>query len=276
MEILKIILKDIVNKSKIQNDLFKRNLLREYLQIVVLDFIYSHPKHSRLIFYGGSCLFHCFGLPRLSEDLDFVDAKKNVDISGLASDLEKYFRNETDLLPKITVQKFRIYLKFPVLSDLGLAVPNESDLLFVKVEIFKDFDFCKNYKTQILPLFKYNRPMLVNTFDLPTLMATKIRAILYRKWEKTDKRGEALMKVKGRDYFDLMWYLEKGIKPNLKCIEKIADEKKLKTRLLEIVSKLDRRSVQLDLEALIEDKRFVKKLSENLIDILKREIEEKM
>ncbi len=276
MEILKIILKDIVNKSKIQNDLFKRNLLKEYLQIVVLDFIYSHPRYSRLIFYGGSCLAHCFGLPRLSEDLDFVDAKKNIDISGLAYDLEKYFRNETDLLPKIVVQKFRIYLKFPVLSDLGLAAPNESDWLFVKVEIFKDFDFCKNYKTQILPLFKYNRSILINTFDLPTLMATKIRAILYRKWEKTDKKGKTLIKVKGRDYFDLMWYLEKSVKPNLNCLENIKDIKGLKRKLFDIVDKADERSIRLDLEGLIDDTNFVKNISKNMIDILKRDIEQKL
>jgi len=42
-----------------------------------------------------------------------------------------------------------------------------------------------------------------------------------RKWEKTVKGGEVIAKVKGRDYFDLMWYLGKNIKPNINCVENV-------------------------------------------------------
>ena len=64
---------------------------------------------------------HCYYLPRLSEDLDFVDLKKKIDIPELAEDLERYFKKNTDLKVKAVSQKFRIYLKFPVLHELGLA-----------------------------------------------------------------------------------------------------------------------------------------------------------
>ena len=149
MNILKPFLKELIAGSA-SSDLFKRNLLKEYLQIVVLDYIYSSPKYSRLVFYGGSCLAHCFGLPRLSEDLDFVDVKKEINIVQLADDLDIYFKKNTDLAPKILVQKFRVYLKFPVLHELDLAKSGESDLLFLKVEIFSEFDFCKKFKTEIM------------------------------------------------------------------------------------------------------------------------------
>ena len=76
MEIIKSYLKKLLAESVAENNLFKRNLLKEYLQIVVLDYIYSHPIYSQLSFYGGSCLSHCYKLPRLSEDLDFVDIEK--------------------------------------------------------------------------------------------------------------------------------------------------------------------------------------------------------
>ncbi|MCD6528268.1 nucleotidyl transferase AbiEii/AbiGii toxin family protein, partial [bacterium] len=168
---------------------------------------------------------------------------------------------------------FRIYLKFPILWELNLARKNESNLLFLKIEVFSKFDFCKNYKIEIIPLFKFNRSILIRTFDLPTLMATKIRAVLYRKWEKTDKKRETLIKVKGRDYFDLMWYLEKKITPNLKCIESIRGQNELKEKLLKIIEEVDKKSIQLDLEALIEDRNFVKNVSKNLKGILKRKIE---
>jgi len=272
METVKIFLKNLITKSASRNNIFKRNLLKEYLQVLVLDFIYSHPNYSQLVFYGGSCLSHCFGLARLSEDIDFVDLKKKIKISELAKDLENYFNKNSDLSLTTSFQKFRIYLKFPILWELNLAQKNESNLLFLKIEIFKGFDFCKNYKTEIIPLFKFNKSILVRTFDLPTLMATKIRAILYRKWEKTDKKGKTLIRVKGRDYFDLMWYLEKGIKPNLRCLEGIKDENELKEKLLKIVDKIDSKSIQLDLEPLIENKNFAKNLGRNIKEILKRKI----
>lgn len=273
MEEIKTILKDLLIASPSKNKIFKRNILKEYLQILVLDYIYSHKDYSRLIFYGGSCLAHCHNLPRLSEDLDFVDAENKTDIARLADDLEKYFNEKTDIKVKATVQRFRVYLKFPILYELGLSEVGESDFLFLKVEVFQNFNFCRDYKTEIIPLFKLNRSMLIRAFDLPTLMATKIRAVLFRKWEKADKAGNVIAKVKGRDYFDLMWYLEKGISPNIGCIEGVEDLEGLKKKLLDAVKKADARSIRIDLEALIDDKNKVSRLSSNINDILIREID---
>lgn len=273
MELIKPFLIKLLKDSILSNKFFRRNLLKDYLQILVLDFIYSHEKHSQLIFYGGSCLSHCYNLPRLSEDLDFVDLEKKIKIPELAKDFEKYFKKNSDLEVKAVPQKFRVYLKFPLLRELGLVEEGESDLLFLKVEIFKDFDFCKDYKTEIIPLFKFNKTILVKTFDLPTLMATKIRAVLMRKWEKTNRAGKILATVKGRDYFDLMWYLEKGIMPNFSCINGITGKEEFKKKLLAAIERVDVRSVQIDLESLIDSQVLVKKLSKNIKEILKREIE---
>ncbi|PIR72306.1 MAG: hypothetical protein COU42_01710 [Candidatus Nealsonbacteria bacterium CG10_big_fil_rev_8_21_14_0_10_36_24] len=276
METTTIFIQNLIKAHISRDSLFKRNLAKTYLQILVLDFIYSRPEYSDLVFYGGSCLSHCFGLPRLSEDLDFVDLGGKINILTLAEDLEKFFRKNTNLNLTVTSQKFRIYLKFPILRELKLSGAGESDFLFVKLEIFKEFNFCKDYRTEIIPLFKFNKSILVKTFDLPTLMATKIRAILYRKWEKTGRKGKTLIRVKGRDYFDLMWYLGRGVSPNIKCIEIVKDKKELKNKLLEIISRVDSASIKLDLEPLIEDIKFVKNLSKNIKEILRRELEAKL
>jgi hypothetical protein len=244
--------------------------------MVVLDFIYSHPTYSQLLFYGGSALAHCFDLQRLSEDLDFIDETKKVNVSKLAKDLENYFKKRTDLEVTTTVQKFRIYLKFPILRELGVTTREETDILFLKVEVYTEFGFCESYKTDIRPVFKYNRSILIKTLDPATLMATKVRAILFRKWEKTDKQGNTTVKVKGRDYFDLLWYLQKGIQPNISCIEDVKDMKDLKEKLLAMVASVDSKSIQLDLEALIDNPNFVKNMSKNMKAILEREISEKL
>jgi len=272
-------IKKILNERPKASLIFKRNIIKEYLQILILDFIYKHPKYSNLIFYGGSCLTHCFNLPRLSEDLDFVDLKKKINLTELNNDLKKFIKNELKLEVIAKAQKFRVYLKFPILKELKLASRSnrsESDFLLLKVEVFSGFNFCRNYKTEIKPLFKFNRSILAKTFDLSTLMATKIKAILFRKWEKIDKKGKILAKVKGRDYFDLMWYLEKGISPNLGCLKEFRNPEDLKVKLLKIVNKIDSQSIIFDLENLIEDKNFVINLGKNIKDILKRNINEKL
>lgn len=276
METIKPVLASIINESPSRNNLFKRNLLKEYLQIVVLDVIYAHSTYSQLLFYGGSVLAHCFDLQRLSEDLDFIDETKEVKITELAKDLETYFLTRTDLKVTTTVQKFRIYLKFPILRDLGLSTRQETDFLFLKVEVFSDFNFRDCYSTDIRPIFKFNRSILIKTLDPPTLMATKIQAILMRKWEKTDKQGNTTVKVKGRDYFDLLCYLQKGIKPNLSCVEGYDNMNDLKEKLLEMVENVDSQSIQLDLEALISNPVFVNNMSRNMKEILKREISERL
>jgi len=276
METIKPVLANLINESPSKSNLYKWNLLKEYFQIVVLDFIYSHPDYSQLLFYGGSALAHCFDLQRLSEDLDFIDETKNINVVKLAKDLEDYFRKRTDLEVKTTVQKFRIYLKFPILHGLGVTTREETDILFLKVAIYSEFDFCTKYSTDIRPVFKYNRSVLIKTLDISTLMATKIRAILFRKWEKTDKQGKTTVKVKGRDYFDLLWYLQKGIQPNLSCIEGFENMKDLKEKLLDMVASIDSQSIQLDLEALIANPSFVNNMSKNIKAILEREISEKL
>lgn len=184
MEETKLVIKDILAKHGDVPMFFKRNLIKEYLQVLVLDYLYSNSKYASLVFYGGSSLVHCYGLPRLSEGLDFVDIEKKINLELLAKDLEKFFSDKTDLTVFTKVQKFRVYLKFPILKELGIVDDNnsESDFLFLKVEIFKGIDFCTTYETETKPIFRFNKSILVKTFDLPTLMATKIRAVLNRTW----------------------------------------------------------------------------------------------
>jgi len=70
------VLLQLLDEHKDTTAFFRRNVVKEYLQILVLSFLYSEAQYQQLIFYGGSCLRHCFGLPRLSEDLDFIALRK--------------------------------------------------------------------------------------------------------------------------------------------------------------------------------------------------------
>ena len=80
----KEIMKRILREHPGGSELYRRTVLKEYIQILVLDFIYSNDKYKSLVFYGGTCLAHCYGLPRLSEDLDFVDTNKSISLDVFA------------------------------------------------------------------------------------------------------------------------------------------------------------------------------------------------
>ena len=50
---------------------FERGLLREYLQFLILEIIFSSNISTKLSFLGGTCLRIVHGIKRFSEDLDF-------------------------------------------------------------------------------------------------------------------------------------------------------------------------------------------------------------
>lgn len=216
-------LQKITIEKKQQNipDFIIKNFLKEYLQYPVLSFIYNHKDYKKLIFNGGSCLHICYGLPRLSEDLDFdyLDKDfKNLDLNILASELGFYFKNQLLLEPKIKLQSdMRIYLKFPILKQLNLAPNNhaESDFLYVKLEIAKSPFNKPNFSLNPISEYEYN--FVIKSYNLEYLMTGKTQALLKRLWFKGDENE---IDIKGRDFYDLFWYLKKKTEPNWPELEK--------------------------------------------------------
>ena len=107
--------------------------------------MYSNKEYQNLIFYGGSCLRYCFDLPRLSEDLDFINLnKKKIDLNVLAKDVKNFFEQKFNLKISVKIQNFRIYLKLPILNKLNLAHKPESNFLIIKIKISENSEFLKN------------------------------------------------------------------------------------------------------------------------------------
>jgi hypothetical protein len=57
------------------------------------------------------------------------------------------------------------------------------------------------WRTRLLP-----SPYQARLYDLPSLFAGKLHAVLCRGWKN---------RVKGRDFHDFVWYVSRGIRPNL-------------------------------------------------------------
>ncbi|MFZ5819105.1 MAG: nucleotidyl transferase AbiEii/AbiGii toxin family protein [Chloroflexota bacterium] len=188
----------------------KRILLKEVLQAHVLDFLYNHPQYRRLNFYGGTCLHVLYDLNRLSADLDF-DNSAQIDLSQLQEHLLGTFRKSLGYEPaQAAIQQgkqgiFRVTLKFPVLNAIGLS-PHPNAALHLKVEISHHRQVAVIQNT---PAFYLGRSFVPSHFSLETMMAGKILACLERNFQ----RGRAGAFVKGRDYYDLLWFMQKGIRP---------------------------------------------------------------
>ena len=58
-----------------------QNHIKEHLQFYVLDFIYNSRFGKTFLFTGGTCLKICYGLNRLSEDIDF-DLTEDINIAS--------------------------------------------------------------------------------------------------------------------------------------------------------------------------------------------------
>ncbi|MFA5092281.1 MAG: nucleotidyl transferase AbiEii/AbiGii toxin family protein [Candidatus Paceibacterota bacterium] len=179
------------------------NILKEHLQYYFLNFIYNSNYGKNLIFIGGSALRTCYGLNRLSEDIDMdIELNTTINKQQLAEDIVKYFKQTylfDNLEYTISGKDEKIYFKFPILKELNISDNSESDKLYVKLEISDIIS--KSYKVALTPISKLGFNFIVKNYDLETLMASKINAIFTRKYIKGNDEN---YNFKGRDYFDLL------------------------------------------------------------------------
>lgn len=248
------------------------NSLKEYLQYLILNLLYNHPAYKKLIFKGGSCLRICYQLPRLSEDLDF-DYNPEI-FKSLLPELSVFLTKEikskwfSGLETKVQSAK-RLYLKFPFLYDLKIAQKPESDKLYVKIET--ENKILPYPEFELTPVSQFGFNFLAYNYDLPTLMAGKINAFLYRLWFKGKKQE---IDIKGRDFYDLYWFLENKITPNWKTLRKttgITNEKELKRALLERIKKsVSPQKLEYDLKNFLPEPNFVADFSKNYPEIIKK------
>ncbi len=270
---LKNILGDIVRekqRAKMPNFVIK-NLLKAHLQYPVLDLIYNDPGYSHFIFTGGSCLRVCFGAPRLSEDLDFdlsPSQIKKLQLFQLADYLREKLADRFLLKVETKIQgQGRLYLKFPVLRELGLAISSESDYLYVKIELEKMT--LEKPKVELTPVSQYGFNFVVKNYSLKFLFTSKIIAFLNRLWFK-GKNNE--IDIKGRDFYDLFWFWQKGVEPdwpNLKKLVQINDKMALKSFLRKkIHTQVTSQKLAYDLKNFFPDQNFVDEFCKNYKKIM--------
>ena len=179
-------------------NLYQRNVIKERLQDMILNFVYNTSEYTSLIFTGGTCLRKVYGLNRLSEDLDFdYVTLETFDTQLFAKDIRKYLQSAKSypsVDTKISGNNNTVFVKFP-------------DNIFVRCD-FSPVSIAA-YQTQKSLVTADNRQFFVQSYDLPTLYANKIAAFLSRSFFKG-----AFQKIpfKGRDIYDIYWLLQLSAK----------------------------------------------------------------
>ena len=208
---------------------FRRNILREYLQYKMLDIIFSAKKANKLTFLGGTALRIVYQTQRFSEDLDFDNYNLSLeDFEEIALLVKKGMEKEGYLVEIRTVSKeaFRCYIRLPKLLFDSNLTSNPKEKVLIQLDTYPhNFEYTPDKKI----INKFDVFTQINVTPLDILLSQKIFAAFNRK------------RAKGRDFFDLTFLFSKT-KPNydyLKLKIDVENATDLKAFMLEKADKLD-------------------------------------
>lgn len=186
------------------------NALREILQEIALLGLWRRKFFEHAALYGGTALRVLHGLDRYSEDLDFSllkpdpsfslgaygDAlKREIASFGFSVDFEHRKKRASAPIDSAFL-KTNTYKQLIVVQAAGDLLRDLHPAKKLRIRLEVDTDPPAGFQTEtrfvLQPI-----PFSVRVYSLPDLLAGKLHAILCRKWKR---------RVKGRDWYDLVWY----------------------------------------------------------------------
>ncbi|MDF2577395.1 MAG: hypothetical protein K0S74_879 [Chlamydiales bacterium] len=235
---------------------------KEILQEIALLGLWRAKFFEKAAFYGGTALRILYGLDRFSEDLDFslLEVNPNFDLSlylkaiqteiqsfGFQVSVEKKEKtNDTAILSaflKANTQETMLTIQMP---NHRRAPLHKEEILKIKLEVDTEppLGFSTQMKYLLQPI-----PFAVKTFSDADLFAGKMHAVLCRSWKN---------RVKGRDWYDFIWFVSRKIPLHLQHLEK----RMVQSGHLHVEGSLDRELFQnllmekienLDIESALKD-----------------------
>lgn len=201
-----------------------KNAIKEVIQEIALMGLWRAKFFENAAFYGGTALRILHGLDRFSEDLDFTLLKPDPHFDlkpygrAIQEELESYgFTTEVRRKEKVRETSVdSAFIKLNTIQNLiFVGIPSgvskdihPGEVLKIRFEIDKDPPKA-NIETEahflLLP-----SPFSVKTYRLEDLFAGKVHATLCRDWKG---------RTKGRDWYDLVWYIARDIPLNLQHLE---------------------------------------------------------
>lgn len=199
------------------------NALKEIMQEITLLGLWRAKFFEHAAFYGGTALRILYGLDRFSEDLDFSLLKPHpkynltpylksieTELNGMGFSVTTTVKEKNvdtaieSAFIKAGTKEHLLKIKVP---DLIAERAQKNSILHIKLEIDTDppSGFETEAKTLLQPI-----PFAILSYKKPDLFAGKLHAILQRKWKN---------RVKGRDYYDYVWYIARNVPVRLNHLE---------------------------------------------------------
>jgi predicted nucleotidyltransferase component of viral defense system len=198
------------------------NALREILQELALLGLWRSKFFEHAAFYGGTALRILQGLERFSEDLDFSLLKPDPDFTlaaygealqreimsfGFVIEFEQRKRRKTTI--DSAFLKSNTYKQLIVIQADPEKYESFHPVKTLKIKLEVDTDPPGGFETESRYLLQ-PVPFPVRAYTLPDLFAGKLHAVLCRRWKT---------RVKGRDWFDLVWYITHHPEVRLRHLE---------------------------------------------------------
>jgi len=192
--------------------------LREIMQEIALAGLQRAGFFERAAFYGGTALRIFYGLDRFSEDLDFSLLAVNHEFSldkyldailvefeslGMKVSVKEKEKNNRSNIQSAFLKSETIWKEL-VLEDI-IPQSGLDQKANIKIKLEVDTNPPLGFETEEKLLLK-PFSFYVKCFTISDLFAGKMHALLFRKWGNN---------VKGRDWYDMEWYIKKGIALNL-------------------------------------------------------------
>lgn len=209
-------------KDKSEDQLFMENHYKELLQHCFLFALSKVDFFSHAAFHGGTCLRIVDGIDRFSEDLDFIQTNSNTTTKELADimdeavqhlkkmglEFEITHNNINNNIQKIWIKEGNLAKRF---LDKNPKFVMQVAKLKIKIEIDND---PPEGSTLTEVSLKFPEEFKITIQDHNSSFSGKLHAVLCRNF----LMGETTY-IKGRDYFDLDWYLTSKIKPNYELLK---------------------------------------------------------
>jgi predicted nucleotidyltransferase component of viral defense system len=203
-----------------RSTLEEEQALREITQEIVLAAMGRTDFFQKAGFQGGTCLRIFHGMNRFSEDLDFALQKPDASfalqsyLEGLAKELTAYgYGLEMDDRSKVDQTVRLAFVKDDSLGNLlqlnykPAAGPLRK--LRIKLEVDTNPPAGASFETKYLD---FPFPSAVCVFDLSSLFAGKLHALLCREY------------LKGRDWYDFIWYTARRTPANYALLSSALDQ----------------------------------------------------
>jgi len=230
----------------------KRSLLREYLQLKILEQIFGSPWAGKLVFMGGTAIHLVHGNTRFSEDLDFdnqgIGAQEFREMGGhivRALNLQGYDVDSTIVVKSA----FHCHVRFSgLLYEIGIS-RHRDEVLTIQIDA-EPQHFA--YTPEKVLLNKFDVFVRIAVVPAAVLMAQKIACLFTRK------------RPMGRDAFDIVFLLGKT-NPDMHYLQEklgIEDKKELRERLLARCKEIDFKKSARDVEPFLFAAGDVKKVEQ--------------